>query len=266
VSREVRRVPLDFDWPLDKVWGGYVMPDTLKQTPCPDCENGGTPAAEWLRILCSRIQGLGGDIRDQNASKPPHPYLAHDPDPHTTRGAIDPVTRQWTEYPRLIRPSADILPLLAGLTGYPQERFLEPMAGDYSYNIAVRIVAAAGLDPDTWGLCATCTGEGLLDAYDGQSADIEAWTSTEPPTGDGWQLWETVSDGSPISPVCATAEDLAIWMSSNANPRERDRVPYDTALCFIHDGWAPSAVSGPDIDGVISGIQAVGTQQEGPTP
>jgi len=31
----------------------------------------------------------------------------------------------------------------------------------------------------------------------------------DPPTGEGWQLWETVSEGSPLTPVCATAEELA---------------------------------------------------------
>lgn len=262
----MRRVPLDFDWPLDKVWGGYIMPDRLKPKRCADCESGFTAAAEWLRTFCSRIQGLGDDIRDQRAGKPPHPYLAEDPDPHTTRGAIDMDTKRWTEYPRLIRPSADILPVLAGLTGYAEDRLLHPMAGDHSYTILAKIVAAAGLDPDTWGICTTCGGEAVIEAYEGQAADTAAWEHTEPPTGNGWQLWETVTEGSPISPVCPTAEDLAIWMSSTANPRDRDRVPYDAALRFIHAGWAPTDASGPGLHGVVSGVEFVGTQQEGPTP
>ncbi len=29
----------------------------------------------------------------------------------------------------------------------------------------------------------------------------EDWTDTEPPTGDGYQLWETTSEGSLSSPV-----------------------------------------------------------------
>lgn len=259
MSREVRRMPLDFDWPLNKVWEGYLLPERLKQNPCPDCENGWTAAAEWLRIICARIQGLGDDIRSQRAGKPPHPYLAQDPAPFTTRAVFDMTTRQWTKYPQLIRPSADILPLLAGLTGYPEDRFLEPMAGDYSYNIVAKVAAAAGLNPDTWGLCTTCSGEGRLDAYDGQSADIEAWEPTNPPTGDGWQLWETTSDGSPISPVFPTDQALAAWMADPA--RDDEWVPQDVAARFIKQGWAPTGFQIDD-GPVVGGVEWIGTTSE----
>lgn len=33
----------------------------------------------------------------------------------------------------------------------------------------------------------------------------------EPPKGDGWQLWQTVSDG-PVTPVFATADELIAYM------------------------------------------------------
>lgn len=39
ISREVRRVPLDFDWPLNKVWQGYVT-DEFDWPFCPACEDG----------------------------------------------------------------------------------------------------------------------------------------------------------------------------------------------------------------------------------
>ena len=38
----------------------------------------------------------------------------------------------------------------------------------------------------------------------------------EPPKGEGYQLWETTSEGSPISPVFASAEELADWCADNA--------------------------------------------------
>lgn len=264
MSREVRRVPLGFDWPLNKVWGGYVLPDNLKPRRCPDCESGATAAAEWLYAFCRRIQGLGDDIRDQRAGKPMHPYLAEDPNAHTTRGAIDHATKRWTELPRIIRPSADIIPLLAGLTDRTEDQILHPLTGDHSYRILMKIVAAAGLDPDAWGLCTTCSGEAVIEAYEGQAADAEAWSSTEPPAGDGWQMWETVSDGSPVSPVFPTAEALAAWMSHP--DRGRHQVSPDVAARFIRAGWAPTAASDPNTPGAVSGIEWVGTQQEGPTP
>lgn len=30
MGRELKRVPLDFDWPLGKVWRGYVRPDDIE--------------------------------------------------------------------------------------------------------------------------------------------------------------------------------------------------------------------------------------------
>lgn len=260
MSREVRRVPLDFDAPLNKVWQGYITPDRLKPLPCTDCENGWTAACEWLRILCSRIQGLASDIGDQRAGKPAHPYLAQDMNPFTTRGKFD--GRGWTELPALIRPSDDILPLVAGLTGRDEEHLMHPVAGDHSLGILLKIVAAAGLDPDTWGICTTCGGEATLEAYPGQRAEAEAWEWTQPPEGEGWQLWETVSEGSPISPPYATAEELARWMSSpayswGAIKTDADRPTYETALRFVMGGWAPTLAETPAGD-VVSGVEWAG--------
>lgn len=43
-----------------------------------------------------------------------------------------------------------------------------------------------------------------------------AWKEHEPPIGPGYQLWETCTEGSPISPVFASAEELANWCADNA--------------------------------------------------
>lgn len=37
MGRYLRRVPLDFDWPLKQTWDGYVMPKELRLEECPDC-------------------------------------------------------------------------------------------------------------------------------------------------------------------------------------------------------------------------------------
>ena len=37
-----------------------------------------------------------------------------------------------------------------------------------------------------------------------------------PPKGDGYQLWNTTSEGSPISPVFADLESLCAWCEDNA--------------------------------------------------
>jgi hypothetical protein len=57
--------------------------------------------------------------------------------------------------------------------------------------------------------CEICQGHGYLEAFPGQRAEAEAWKPAEPPAGEGWQLWETASEGSPVSPVFPDADGLA---------------------------------------------------------
>lgn len=72
----------------------------------------------------------------------------------------------------------------------------------------------------------------------------------------GWQLYETVSEGSPLSPVFATKDELAAWMSSPAAGRHR--VSPAVAARFVAEGWAPSFVSTPQT-GLVSGVEWVGS-------
>lgn len=37
-----------------------------------------------------------------------------------------------------------------------------------------------------------------------------------PPKGEGYQLWETTTEGSPVSPVFATLDELCAWCETNA--------------------------------------------------
>jgi hypothetical protein len=80
--------------------------------------------------------------------------------------------------------------------------------------------------------------------------------SLEPPSGEGWQLWQTVSDG-PTSPVFATADALIEWMCQPV-PRTHRKAwapeaypsnPWaqgwrrEIAEPFVKSkGWAPSFV------------------------
>lgn len=87
--------------------------------------------------------------------------------------------------------------------------------------------------------CPVCEGEG------------EIYNKIEPPTGPGYQLWENVSEWSPMSPSFATPEELARWLVEN---NKYDKLPYDRWLAFITGpGYAPSmAVVGGR---VMSGVE-----------
>lgn len=79
----------------------------------------------------------------------------------------------------------------------------------------------------------------------------------EVPTGEGWQMWETVSEGSPLSPVFKTPEELAKWLADNKiSSFGRMTATYEQWLKMIKVGYAPSAVSK---DGkLMSGVEGIG--------
>lgn len=62
--------------------------------------------------------------------------------------------------------------------------------------------------------CVKCEGEGTLWPSPEIQKQAEDWTDTEPPTGDGYQLWDTTSEVSPSSPVFATIEELCAWCAT----------------------------------------------------
>ena len=45
---------------------------------------------------------------------------------------------------------------------------------------------------------------------------LDLWDGTPPPEGEGFQLWETTSEGSPVSPVFETLDALCEWCEDNA--------------------------------------------------
>lgn len=256
MGREIRRVPLDFDWPLEKVWEGFLMPDRLDGEPCPDCRQGQTYAGWWLQHLCQRLAMLANDVFAQQRGRPMHPWLANDPYPPTDS------THLFMPATRVLRPSEDILTLVAGLSGKSVAQIRNSSAGSsWEYQIRAGILRGAGLED--WGGCTTCDGEGTLERYPGQRAEAEAWEGTNPPTGEGWQMWETVSEGSPVSPVFATAEDLAQWLTTSAGGQvsgpSRRPMTIEQAHGFVGAGWAPSMIV--TAGGIHGGAEYVGTEQ-----
>ena len=113
--------------------------------------------------------------------------------------------------------------------------------------MARRLIELAGLD-EKWDWCPTCEGNATVEKYPGQLAEAEAWEPTVPPTGEGWQMWETTSDGSPLSPVFATPEELAEWCVDGATVFGCHRAGRDewlriiTGEDFAHLTIAPGVV------------------------
>ena len=240
MSREVRRVPLDFDFPLGKTWSGYLMPDSLAPRLCPDCNGSGqTHFGWWLQNFSYVMSMMADDVRDQAHDKPMHPWLTQFPRAYghwdgDGRYAID-------------RLSPDAVAFFAALASL-QGRVPGGMSTDTEpYLVYHALLKLTGVSVE----CPQCHGEGSFEAYPGQDADRDAWERTAPPEGPGWQLWQTVSGGGPVSPVFENPERLAEWMALGG-----EASTYMNAIEFIRVGWAPSGVS--DASGYRTGVDFIG--------
>jgi hypothetical protein len=224
MGREIKRVAVDFDWPLDKEWDGYVNP---YYKPCPEqnntCFNGYTAAGGWLDCICDLIALL----YEQALNKPrvgctyPHPFLEDQPHRVTNSDGMT------------IPPSSDLITLL--------EAFTKTKCVS-AYSLASALIKAAGVKED-WGTCPICNGDNIDPTY---KESYEKWEQTDPPKGEGWQIWETVSHGSPVSPVFATKEELVEYLIEGGDIWDRRRgtggYSRKQAEAFVNSGWAPSAV------------------------
>jgi hypothetical protein len=69
-------------------------------------------------------------------------------------------------------------------------------------------------------------------------------------------MYETTSEGTPISPSFKTPEELAHWLAdTNASAFGNMTATYDEWLSTCRAGWAPSGMWSPET-GLISGVKA----------
>ena len=61
------------------------------------------------------------------------------------------------------------------------------------------------------------------------------------PGGDWFQLFETVSEGTPLSPPFATREELAAWLTNNVDYWGKRRTP-EQAAAIVRVGYSPSGL------------------------
>jgi hypothetical protein len=75
-------------------------------------------------------------------------------------------------------------------------------------------------------------------------------------------MWETTSEGSPISPVCDSPEELAQWLADNESSACGDMTATVLDwLAMIKAGSAPTMVMGGG-KGIRSGVEAAGEKED----
>lgn len=274
MGREVKRVVAGFDWPLSKVWEGYVQPDWLDAESCLACENGYSAEAkrmndEWYGYRKFDPTSTGSapfsvntaEVRafaERNIASAPEYYGAGETAVvreaerllwhwntmwmhHLAQEDVDALVdgerlwdftrvfvqgQGWQDREEAYRPTAAEVNLWS-LRGFGHDSL--------NANIVIRARCEREGVPYT---CDLCGGAGCRERFVGQTQLAESWERTEPPAGEWWQIWETVSEGSPVTPAFATPQELAKhWASERGGSAE-------SALAWItNDGWAPSLIA-----------------------
>lgn len=253
MGREVKRVPIDFNWPMHVVWKGYMCP--YSPVSCKQCGGSG------LNKATKEIQDSWYGENYQNGWN-------HSLEQEDVQALID-ADRLWdfTRIPlndeqreivkkKIADGSNSWLPFNNGRIPTAQEvnAWSRHGFGHDSINRMICVEAKAKR-LGVYGKCELCHGEGQYWCEDKYEELYQNWERIEPPNGEGWQMWETTSEGSPISPVFQTPELLASWLADNgASSFGRDTATYDQWFKMISSsGWAMSAVS---LDGhMMSGVE-----------
>lgn len=210
MSRKLKRVPLDFNWPTGQIWKGYVNP--YQPVECKSCKGSGySPEYEQLK---DRWYGFDG--QDEGWM-----YHVDEDDIQALIKAnrlFDFTRRPLNEDQAKDIPEGQYrLSYYNGYVPTPDEvnawaRQGMGHDGLNAYHVISAKLERLGLPSE----CQYCTGTGHFWQSPEIEAAYEAWENIEPPTGDGYQLWENVTEGSPISPVFTTLNELCTWAEEYA--------------------------------------------------
>ena len=291
MGRELKRVALDFNWPIDTTWHGYINPHHVAAK-CAHCDGtGSSPAAkrlsdQWYGYTSFKPEDRGSApyaptypaiwaFAKRNCERTPdfygdgdaaimreakrlvamwnkqwcHHLNTDDVAALVEEGRLHDLTHTWERGKGWQKIEPPVIPTPQQVNDWSMSGM-----GHDSINRWV-CVKAECKRLGTSETCAHCDGEGEIWPSAEAKQLYDDWKPTKPPAGDGYQIWETVSEGSPISPVFSTPEDLAKHMATTRWGADKG-TPYETWLAFIlGPGWAPSMV----MDGgkMMSGVEAV---------
>ncbi|NTF17951.1 hypothetical protein G6L37_06010 [Agrobacterium rubi] len=294
MGRELKRVALDFKWPLNKPWKGFLNPHYEDCHKCEACDGNGL--SDWAQEFEDKWWGRS-PFKPEDIGlvslEPSHPAIRkfarrqveQSPDFYgTSEAAVDRnasrLAQHYNRYRQNFLTQAEI-ELVRAADGFTSafdkvvnddgsigER-TGPLDPDFVTSL---LISSPGIDINytpllqhmaeekgTSYLCSKCEGAGEWWTSDEAEKEADEWERVQPPEGEGWQLWETVSEGSPVSPVFETADELATWLAGPESSEARGvnrGTSRDQWLAFLNGpGWAPSMIVMGG--GIVGGVQGV---------
>lgn len=226
MGRELKRVPLDFKWPKGQVWKGYLNP--YRSFECKSCDGSGlNPATQkisdewysfgkekWVNVSANkRYNDLAHSNHITNVEVEALVKAGRLGDLMPERCQFDEETGKWMKWEngQKIETVKPVYPTAEAVNKWNRHGM-----GHDAINKWICVEARAK-HLGVYGHCEYCNGEGVIWQSEAVKKLHEDWQSFEPPTGEGFQLWETTSEGSPYSPVFDTLEKLCEWCEENAS-------------------------------------------------
>lgn len=214
MGRVLKRVPTHFNWPLKKVWEGYINPYSGKE--CKHCERGYNKATqrlfeEWYGYhKCEWVQNPYRPSARYNKYSWNHNLTQEDVNALVEQNRLMDFTHTWSRENGWKEKNPPYVPTAEEVNQWSFQGF-----GHDSINCHVCVKARAKRE-GIYGLCSVCHGECIIYESEEARQKHDDWKEYEPPTGDGYQLWENTSEGSPSSPVFSDVNDLAEWCAEHA--------------------------------------------------
>ena len=236
MGRQLRRVAVDFDWPLKKIWPGFENPYYKYCKKCLPCEGSGLNpqtkkiSEDWYTH--SRKDGRQGWSKS------------------LTLDEVEALVKKGRLSNVRVGITIKEIHSLINSKGYFHDSI--------NQWICVKVRAKR---LGVYGQCEYCNGNGEKWDHPLLAYICDNFQEIHPPTGDAYQIWETVSDGSPVSPAFDSPEDLARWMVENDTSITSDTTFGGWMKFILGEGWAPSAmISNGKFE---SGVKAFSEKKEG---
>lgn len=237
MGRMLKRVPLNFSWPLKKLWKGYRNPYRYKHcAACSLCDQQGLnletllwrqtwnceaffEANRTLALrgrLASREFDFLKEVNYENRWEEMNNWRTR----FTQEELDELMTSEESTYARSRRLDlfGDFLeknpnPSLEEFSKWLSTA-ISPLTYERDLRWAMTKIRTKRLG--VYGNCELCLGDGHVFRTPEHKRLSEEWETFDPPEGPGYQLWETTSEGSPASPVFETLDELCSWCADNA--------------------------------------------------